>query len=156
MEGDRGAHIRSNGPHEPVDARPTRRGRRSTRARSRECRVLLRFSHAWTTLGATGGDVGETVRQRDVVGLPGLRPARKARGLTQEELTRRTRVDRSTISLLENGVRDAHFGTIRRLAAALDVPVAQLLLGDDYSAPVPQPPPAQLLPTLASKRRRRS
>ena len=98
----------------------------------------------------------ETPRPRDVIGLPGLRPARKALGLSQEELTRRTRVDRSTISLLENGVRDAHFSTIRRLAAALDVPVAQLLLGDDYHAPAPQPPPAEPTPTPATKRRRRS
>jgi transcriptional regulator with XRE-family HTH domain len=97
----------------------------------------------------------ETPRPREVIGLPGLRPARKALGLSQEELTRRTRVDRSTISLLENGVRDAHFGTIRRLAAALGVPVAQLLLGDDYPLPPVAPqPPAELTPTR--KRRRRS
>jgi transcriptional regulator with XRE-family HTH domain len=93
-----------------------------------------------------------------VIGLPGLRPARVARGLTQEELTRRTRVNRSTISHLENGVRDAHFGTIRRLAAALDVPVAQLLLGDDFSAPTAAPPPpsAEPTPTPPGKRRRAS
>jgi transcriptional regulator with XRE-family HTH domain len=102
--------------------------------------------------------VEDAARPRDVIGLPGLRPARVARGLTQEELTRRTRVNRSTISHLENGVRDAHFGTIRRLAAALDVPVAQLLLGDDFpaTAPVPPPPSAEPTPTPPGKRRRTS
>jgi transcriptional regulator with XRE-family HTH domain len=43
----------------------------------------------------------------------------------------------STISHLENAVRDVYGTTLRKLAAALDVPVAQLFLGDDYPAPPP-------------------
>ena len=84
----------------------------------------------------------------DATGLPGLRPARRAKGLSQEALAEITGVAGSTISHLETGVRDAHFGTVRRLAAALDVPPAQLLLGDDYPAPAAQPPMA--LPTTPS------
>jgi transcriptional regulator with XRE-family HTH domain len=92
----------------------------------------------------------------DATGLPGLRPARRAKGLSQEALAELTGVAGSTISHLETAVRDAHFGTVRRLAAALDVPPAQLLLGDDYPAPAPNPPPAAANPTPATKRRRRS
>jgi transcriptional regulator with XRE-family HTH domain len=94
----------------------------------------------------------------DATGLPGLRPARRAKGLSQEALAELTGVAGSTISHLETAVRDAHFGTIRRLAAALDVPPAQLLLGDDYPtpAPAPQPPPAAPNAKPTRKRRRTS
>jgi transcriptional regulator with XRE-family HTH domain len=91
----------------------------------------------------------------EATGLPGLRAAREGKGLSQRELAERTGVASSTISHLENAVRDAHLATTRRLAAALDVPVAQLLFGTDDSAPAPRAQPATPN-TLATKQRRRS
>jgi transcriptional regulator with XRE-family HTH domain len=94
---------------------------------------------------------------KDTTGLPGLRAARRAKGLTQEQLAALTGVANSTICHLEQGVRDSHFGTARRLAAALDVTAAQLLLGDDYPAPALRPPaesPATPTPMPKKQRRR--
>jgi transcriptional regulator with XRE-family HTH domain len=90
-----------------------------------------------------------------IIGLPGLQAARRARGLSQRELARVAGVAHTTICHLETATHDARGVTLRRLAAALDVPSAQLLLGDDYPAPAP-PPPAEPTPTPARKRRRRS
>jgi transcriptional regulator with XRE-family HTH domain len=60
-------------------------------------------------------------------GLPGLRAAREAKLLTQQELADTSGVNRSTISQLEAGVRSAHLRTIRRLAEVLDVSAQALL-----------------------------
>jgi DNA-binding XRE family transcriptional regulator len=116
---------------------------------------VLAFSLGAGYAAPTGSVVERQTTHTDATGLPGLRPARRAKGLSQEALAELTGVAGSTISHLETAVRDAHFGTVRRLAAALDVPPAQLLLGDDYPAPAPNPPPASN-PTPATKRRRRS
>jgi transcriptional regulator with XRE-family HTH domain len=99
--------------------------------------------------------VSDAARSADITGLPGLRAARQARGLSQRGLGKVSGVDASTICHLETAVRDARGVTLRRLAAVLGVPPAQLLLGDDYPAPVsaPQPPPA---PTVTPARTRRS
>jgi len=59
--------------------------------------------------------------QTSTAGLPGLRTAREAKLLTQIELAERSGVNRSTISDLEVGSRNAQFRTIRHLASALDV-----------------------------------
>ena len=53
--------------------------------------------------------------------MPGLRAARAARFLTQQELADRAGMNTSTISELEVGHRKARFRTIRQLAAALAV-----------------------------------
>ena len=60
-------------------------------------------------------------------GLPGLRVAREAKLLTQQELADASGVNRSTISQLEAGSRNAHLRTIRRLAEVLDVSAQELL-----------------------------
>jgi transcriptional regulator with XRE-family HTH domain len=62
------------------------------------------------------------------LGLPGLREAREAKLLTQQELAAAAGVDRTTISLLEAGARNAHLRTIRQLAAVLEVTAEQLLV----------------------------
>jgi hypothetical protein len=64
-------------------------------------------------------------------------------------------IDPSTICHLETAVRDAQGVTLRRLAAALDVPPAQLLLGDDYPAPAPAPSPPPAAPNAKPTRKRR-
>ena len=60
-------------------------------------------------------------------GLPGLRTAREGKFLTQLELAELVGLNRSTISELEAGVRNAHLRTVRRLATALDVAPQQLV-----------------------------
>jgi transcriptional regulator with XRE-family HTH domain len=67
-------------------------------------------------------------------GLPGLRAAREAKLITQIRLAELSGVNRSTISDLEVGSRNAHFRTIHQLAAALAVEPQQLL------AEPPRPP----------------
>jgi transcriptional regulator with XRE-family HTH domain len=56
-----------------------------------------------------------------------LRSLRKGRLLTQEELSRMTGVAQDTISALETGKREAHPGTIRKLAEALGVEPQELI-----------------------------
>lgn len=57
-----------------------------------------------------------------------LRPVRLEKGWTQEELARRSGVDKSTISRIENGqTRGVGFGIVERLAEALDLNPWRLL-----------------------------
>ena len=56
-----------------------------------------------------------------------LRTARKARGLTQEQLSEVCEFDPTYISLLERGLRNPPFLTICRLAAQLSCSVAYLV-----------------------------
>jgi transcriptional regulator with XRE-family HTH domain len=60
-------------------------------------------------------------------GLPGLRPARIAKLLTQRELAQVSGLSRLTISELEGGLRNAHLKTIRRLSTVLEVSPQELL-----------------------------
>ena len=60
-----------------------------------------------------------------------LRRLRRARALTQEELSRISGVSRDTISALEAGKREAQPRTIRRLADALSVEPQELMKGED-------------------------
>jgi transcriptional regulator with XRE-family HTH domain len=56
-----------------------------------------------------------------------LRRTRKERLLTQVELSRMTGVAQDSISSLETGKREAHPGTIKKLAEALGVEPRKLL-----------------------------
>ena len=56
-----------------------------------------------------------------------LRHIRKERLLTQMELSRMTGVAQDSISSLETGKREAHPGTIRKLAKALGVEPTELI-----------------------------
>ena len=56
-----------------------------------------------------------------------LRRTRKERLLTQVELSRMTGVAQDSISALETGKREAHPGTIKKLAEALGVEPRKLL-----------------------------
>ena len=56
-----------------------------------------------------------------------LRSIRKERLLTQVELSRMTGVAQDSISALETGKREAHPGTIRKLANALGVEPRELI-----------------------------
>jgi transcriptional regulator with XRE-family HTH domain len=56
-----------------------------------------------------------------------LRRTRKERLLTQVELSRMTGVAQDSISALETGKREAHPGTIKKLAEALGVEPRKLI-----------------------------
>ena len=57
-----------------------------------------------------------------------LRELRRRRVLTLEELAEKAGVGRNTISRIERGETGAHGRTLRRLAQALSVDVAELVL----------------------------
>ena len=68
--------------------------------------------------------------------LGGLRDARERAFLTQEELAARSGITAAAISRLENGLQAGRISTIRKIAAALDVPAETLV---DWERPVPRP-----------------
>ncbi len=57
-----------------------------------------------------------------------LRRARQARGLTQDDIAALSGVNRAYVSDLERGKRNIGIDCIGRIAAALEVPAASLLL----------------------------
>jgi transcriptional regulator with XRE-family HTH domain len=58
-----------------------------------------------------------------------LREARRAAGLSQEELAKRAGIDRPTISGYEHGKREPNMSTLVKLARALGVPAEALVRG---------------------------
>jgi transcriptional regulator with XRE-family HTH domain len=56
-----------------------------------------------------------------------LRAARKKLGLTQEQVAERSGVHSTEVSRIEAGKRDPQVSTLRKLAAALEVPPGELL-----------------------------
>lgn len=58
--------------------------------------------------------------------LPGLKNARLAKGVTQEELSSNSGVHRDTIQKIETNQRPARPGTLRKLAEALGVEMEEL------------------------------
>lgn len=61
--------------------------------------------------------------------LPALRRLRREAGLGQRELAETAGVSPGTVYRLENGLRGAYPATLRKLAAALGVSPADLVLG---------------------------
>jgi transcriptional regulator with XRE-family HTH domain len=61
-----------------------------------------------------------------------LRSLRKERLLTQVELSQMTGVAQDSISALETGKREAHPGTIRKLAKALGVEPKELIKEQEH------------------------
>ena len=64
--------------------------------------------------------------------LPRLRWIRQSQGLTQRELARMAKVSSGTVYRLENELRGAYPATIRRLAAALELPTEKLVQEDRH------------------------
>lgn len=60
-----------------------------------------------------------------------LADQRRRAGLSQEELAFRAHLDRTLISLIERGKRNARLDTLVKLGAGLEVPPANLLEGID-------------------------
>jgi transcriptional regulator with XRE-family HTH domain len=61
--------------------------------------------------------------------LPYLREIRQSRGLSQKDLGERARVSSGTVYRIENGLRGAYPGTVKKLARALRVDPEALLYG---------------------------
>ncbi len=57
-----------------------------------------------------------------------IREARQQRGLTQREVARRAGADVTALSRLESGSSNPAWGTLRRLAAAMDMRASELAL----------------------------
>jgi transcriptional regulator with XRE-family HTH domain len=72
----------------------------------------------------------ERYRNRSIH-LPCLRELRQRRGLSQKELGELARVSQGTVYRVENGLRGAYPGTVRKLATALEVAPEELLHGKD-------------------------
>jgi len=51
--------------------------------------------------------------------LTSFREARENQGMSQEELAKKAKVNRTTLSQIESGLRNATIGTLDRLASAL-------------------------------------
>ena len=64
-----------------------------------------------------------------------LKEWRERRGLSQEELATRADVGRAAVSKYENGRREAHPATARRIADALGVEPEDLLFSPDMARP---------------------
>lgn len=64
-----------------------------------------------------------------------LRRIREDRGLSQEALADVAEIHRTEASLLERGRREPEMGTLLKLAAALEVPVAALCEGIKWQPP---------------------
>jgi transcriptional regulator with XRE-family HTH domain len=56
-----------------------------------------------------------------------IRAIRQSRGLSQEELAHLSQVDRSYMSSIERGTQNAGIMTLVRIAACIDVSVADLM-----------------------------
>lgn len=64
--------------------------------------------------------------QRHAIGAR-MRDARVAAGLTQERLAELVDADRKTINRIEHATSDPSLGLLLRIAAALEVPLAELV-----------------------------
>jgi transcriptional regulator with XRE-family HTH domain len=63
-----------------------------------------------------------------------LRRARKAAGVSQEDLAERCEIHRTEVSLLERGGREPRLGTLVKLATALDTTPEALCAGIGWDA----------------------
>lgn len=66
--------------------------------------------------------------------------ARRRAGFSQEELGALAGLHRTEIGMVENGVRLPRVDTLLKLAAALAVPVGELVVGIEWIVPAPTRP----------------
>jgi len=75
-----------------------------------------------------GSEEDQRYRNRGIP-LPYLKELRQSRGLSQRDLGELARVSSGTVYRVENGLRGAYPGTVRKLATALGVAPEALLYG---------------------------
>jgi transcriptional regulator with XRE-family HTH domain len=73
--------------------------------------------------------VGQQRSQYRGIPLPYLREVRQSKGLSQKDLGELARVSSGTVYRVENGLRGAYPGTVRKLAAALGAAPEALMYG---------------------------
>jgi transcriptional regulator with XRE-family HTH domain len=78
----------------------------------------------------------EVARERRMLGLR-IRDLRRQRGLTTRALAQRSGVSASMINQIETGASGASVTSLRRIAGALDVPLAEFFLDGDGSSSTP-------------------
>lgn len=81
---------------------------------------------------------------------PALRRARRARGMTQEELAAVTDLTQRTISMIENGRQRPRWETLSRLVGALDADLYQAYY-DPEAAPAQEPREVRKMPDGVAK-----
>jgi DNA-binding XRE family transcriptional regulator len=84
----------------------------------------LELEAKWQKLGERAV-VARRYEPQTALGIA-LRQAREQRGLTQAELGKAAGINTTWISHLESGRVNPAWGTIKRICAALDIPVSQL------------------------------
>lgn len=63
-----------------------------------------------------------------------IRAARKAKGMTQSEISQKTGIDQATVSRLENGTQEGSPGQLLSIARIINIPIAQLYDDQDEAA----------------------
>jgi transcriptional regulator with XRE-family HTH domain len=76
----------------------------------------------------------EVARERRMLGLR-VRDLRRQRGLTTRALAERSSISASMINQIETGATGASVTSLRRVAGALDVPLAEFFLDGDGASP---------------------
>lgn len=77
-----------------------------------------------------------------------VRSKRRELKLSQDALARRADVSMSLINQMERGlITDPHYSTLRRLAAALNMSVAELVEEETPAAPLAKAPPEEEVPS---------
>lgn len=79
-----------------------------------------------------------------------IRSLRRERGLSQEALAALAHIDRSYMSSIERGLRNMSVLNVARIAAALDVPVRDLLGPREVVRPSAAPPAPAYRPPVAA------
>jgi transcriptional regulator with XRE-family HTH domain len=64
-----------------------------------------------------------------------LKEERKAKKISQEKLAKLTGLDRTFISLIENGKRSPTFSTILKVCSALEIPPSELFVRFETAYP---------------------
>jgi transcriptional regulator with XRE-family HTH domain len=83
-------------------------------------------------LGDATPEGAAAARDRRLLGLR-LRELRRLRGLTTRALAARSGVSTSMINQIETGTSGASVSSLRRIAAGLDVPLAEFFMSNDLS-----------------------
>lgn len=64
-----------------------------------------------------------------------IQAERKAKKISQEKLSKLTGLDRTFISLIENGKRNPTLSTILKISSALEIPPSELFLKFESQVP---------------------
>lgn len=63
--------------------------------------------------------IAEEIKYYDL--LTSFKEAREKKGITQEQLAAKANINRTTLSKIESGLRNATIGTLSKLASAMDM-----------------------------------